>query len=60
VLDAGDRGFDWQELAQGAGSLSLFAEQRLLELRIPSGKPGSEGSKALSPISSIPQPATCC
>jgi DNA polymerase-3 subunit delta len=47
VLDAGERGFDWLELAQGAGSLSLFADQRLLELRIPSGKPGSEGSKAL-------------
>lgn len=47
VFDAGERGFSWLELAQGAGSLSLFAEQRLLELRIPSGKPGSEGSKAL-------------
>jgi DNA polymerase-3 subunit delta len=47
VLDAGDRGFDWQELAQGAGSMSLFAERRLIELRLPSGKPGSDGSKAL-------------
>lgn len=47
ILDAGDRSFDWQELAQGAGSLSLFAERRLLELRLPGGKPGSEGSKAL-------------
>lgn len=47
VLDAGERSFSWLELAQGAGSLSLFAERRLLELRIPSGKPGSEGSKAL-------------
>ena len=47
VFDAGERSFDWLELAQGAGSLSLFAERRLLELRIPSGKPGSEGSKAL-------------
>lgn len=47
VVDAGQSGFDWLELAQGAGSLSLFAERRLLELRIPSGKPGSEGSKAL-------------
>jgi DNA polymerase-3 subunit delta len=47
VLDAGDRGFNWQDLAQDANSLSLFAEQRLLELRIPNGKPGAEGSKAL-------------
>ncbi|MFT7288162.1 MAG: DNA polymerase-3 subunit delta [Halieaceae bacterium] len=47
VLDAGERSFDWQDLRQNAGSLSLFAQQRLLELRIPSGKPGSDGSKAL-------------
>jgi DNA polymerase-3 subunit delta len=47
VFDAGERSFDWLELAQGAGSMSLFAERRLLELRIPSGKPGTEGSKAL-------------
>lgn len=47
VFDAGDRAFDWLELAQGAGSLSLFAERRLLEVRIPNGKPGTEGSKAL-------------
>ena len=32
---------------QDASSLSLFAEQRLIELRIPGGKPGAEGSKAL-------------
>lgn len=47
VFDAGDRNFGWQDLTQDASSLSLFAEQRLLELRIPSGKPGTEGSKAL-------------
>jgi DNA polymerase-3 subunit delta len=47
VLDAGERGFNWQDLGQDASSLSLFAEQRLLELRIPNGKPGAEGSKAL-------------
>ncbi|GAB5414223.1 MAG: DNA polymerase III subunit delta [Congregibacter sp.] len=47
VLDAGERGFGWQDLHQDASSMSLFAEQRLLELRIPNGKPGAEGSKAL-------------
>jgi len=47
VFEAGERSFDWMELAQGAGSMSLFAEQRLLELRIPNGKPGTEGSKAI-------------
>lgn len=47
VLDAGERNFGWQDLHQDASSMSLFAEQRLLELRIPNGKPGTEGSKAL-------------
>lgn len=40
-------GFDWQELAAAAGSLSLFAEKRLLELKLPTGKPGREGSAAI-------------
>lgn len=42
-----EAGFDWQALLAEANALSLFAEQKLIELRIPSGKPGSEGSKAL-------------
>ncbi len=46
ILEA-DRKFDWNELGQHADSLSLFAEQRILDLRIPSGKPGTAGSKAL-------------
>lgn len=40
-------GFDWNELAAAAGSLSLFADKRLLELRLPTGKPGREGSAAI-------------
>ena len=42
-----ERGFDWQQLSASADALSLFADKRLLELRIPSGKPGDAGSKAL-------------
>jgi len=40
--------FDWGSLAAEAASLSLFAQRRILELRIPSGKPGKEGSKAIT------------
>lgn len=40
-------GFDWETLRAAADSLSLFAEQRILELRIPNGKPGDKGSRAL-------------
>lgn len=47
VFDAGDRAFRWNDLLDDASSMSLFGDQRLLELRIPSGKPGTEGSQAL-------------
>ncbi|MEX2124315.1 MAG: DNA polymerase III subunit delta [Woeseia sp.] len=39
--------FDWNEVAAAAGSLSLFAEKRILELRLPTGKPGRDGSAAI-------------
>lgn len=39
--------FDWQDVLFSANSMSLFAEQKILELRIPNGKPGDKGSKAL-------------
>jgi DNA polymerase-3 subunit delta len=43
-----ERGFDWSELAASAASLSLFGDRRLIELRVPSGKPGTEGSQAIA------------
>ncbi len=42
-----DNNFNWDELLSAGNALSLFASQKLLELRLPNGKPGSEGSKAL-------------
>lgn len=42
-----ERNFDWSQLHDASHSLSLFAQQRLIELRIPSGKPGDDGGKAL-------------
>jgi DNA polymerase-3 subunit delta len=42
-----DANFDWGSLLQAGASLSLFAERRLLELRLPSGKPGDKGAAAL-------------
>ncbi len=53
VLTA-DRYFDWSELAAAGGAMSLFAEKRLIELRIPGGKPGTAGSKALVGFASSP------
>lgn len=40
-------GFDWNQLAAAAGNLSLFGGRTLIDLRIPTGKPGREGSAAL-------------
>jgi DNA polymerase-3 subunit delta len=42
--------FDWGEVLAGAGSMSLFAERQIVEIRIPSGKPGKEGSAALQQL----------
>ncbi|NQX90105.1 MAG: DNA polymerase III subunit delta, partial [Halioglobus sp.] len=47
ILDASQQGFDWREIMHSAACPSLFAERRLTELRLPSGKPGKEGSRAL-------------
>lgn len=47
VIDASGKHFDWQEILHSASSMSLFADRKLVELRLPSGKPGAEGSKAL-------------
>jgi DNA polymerase-3 subunit delta len=40
-------GFDWDSLLSGAANLSLFSQRRLIELRLPSGKPGTDGARAL-------------
>lgn len=41
-------GFDWRELASAGGNLSLFSDKRIIELRLPTGKPGVKGSAAIS------------
>jgi DNA polymerase III subunit delta len=42
-----DRHFKWNRLVESGQSLSLFGDRKLIELRIPGGKPGKEGSVAL-------------
>jgi DNA polymerase-3 subunit delta len=39
--------FRWEELFHAAGNLSLFGGRTLVDLRIPTGKPGREGGEAL-------------
>ncbi len=40
-------GFDWSDLSNAGGNLSLFADRRIIELRLPTGKPGVKGSAAI-------------
>ncbi|RZI69555.1 MAG: DNA polymerase III subunit delta [Variovorax sp.] len=42
--------FDWSAVLAAGGSLSLFADKQIVEIRIPSGKPGKDGSAALQHI----------
>ena len=42
-----ESGFDWGRLTGASNALSLFATQRVIEVRIPTGKPGKEGSAAI-------------
>lgn len=42
-----DKGFDWSVIQAEMNSPSLFAERKILEIHIPSGKPGKEGGQAL-------------
>jgi len=47
--------FDWSEVLAAGGSLSLFSDKQILELRIPSGKPGKDGSVALQQLAQAAQ-----
>ena len=42
-----ETGFEWNQLAFSADSLSIFADKKIIDLRLPSGTPGTEGAKAL-------------
>jgi DNA polymerase-3 subunit delta len=46
-LHVATTGFDWNQLTASTGNLSLFAEQRIVELRLPTGKPGRSGGQAI-------------
>jgi DNA polymerase-3 subunit delta len=53
-----DASFDWNELARGVATLSLFSSRRLFDVRMPSGKPGQDGSEALREYCANPPPDT--
>ena len=49
-------GFNWVELHHAAGNLSLFGGRTLIDLRIPTGKPGRDGSAAIQDYCARPSP----
>jgi len=53
VLHA-DARFDWSRLTASASGLSLFAEKRIVELRLPGGRPGKAGGEALRSFAQAP------
>jgi DNA polymerase-3 subunit delta len=42
-----DRSFKWEDLRLADNAISLFGDRKLIELRMPTGKPGRDGSKAI-------------
>jgi len=57
VLDV-EAHFDWDNLARSGASLSLFASRRLIELRLPTGKPDRDGAAAITEWCKAPAPDT--
>lgn len=53
-----ERGSDWDDVRASAGNLSLFGSRRLLELRLPSGRPGTAGNSAVSSLLERDDPDT--
>ena len=49
-----DGGFDWNAVAAAFATMSLFASRRVIELRLPTAKPGKEGGKLLEGFCAAP------
>ena len=45
-----DRGGDWDAVLASVASMSLFAERRIVEVRVPTGRPGVTGAKVLKRV----------
>jgi DNA polymerase-3 subunit delta len=48
--------FNWQQITASDQAMSLFSSRKIIEIRMPSGKPGKEGSAALSQLVAEPNP----
>ncbi|HJU38289.1 MAG TPA: DNA polymerase III subunit delta, partial [Tahibacter sp.] len=55
ILDA-ESGFDWDDLARSSAGMSLFASKKLIDLRLPTGRPGKDGAAAIVEYCERPSP----
>jgi DNA polymerase-3 subunit delta len=51
-----DARFDWNIIATDCGAPSLFSAQKIIDIRLPTGKPGREGAKVLGEMAKSPDP----
>lgn len=51
-------GFDWNNLAAAFSAMSLFSQRRLLDVRLPTGRPGKEGAQVIAAYCADPPPDT--
>jgi DNA polymerase-3 subunit delta len=51
-----EKGFDWDQFRAANANLGLFGSRKLVDLRIPSGKPGIDGAKVLEATAASPNP----
>ncbi|TQU13807.1 DNA polymerase III subunit delta [Xanthomonas perforans] len=56
VFDADGREFDWNQLDASFNAPSLFSPRRLVEVRLPSGKPGQDGAEVITRFCANPPP----
>ncbi|MGV6810239.1 MAG: DNA polymerase III subunit delta [bacterium] len=54
IISIDNASFDWQSVLFAGSALSLFSEKKLLDIRLPSGKPGKQGSKVLQAYAKQP------
>jgi DNA polymerase-3 subunit delta len=53
-----ERGFDWQGLIAGTRSMSLFADRKIVEIRMANAAPGEQGADAIVELAGQPSPDT--
>lgn len=58
IVLVADRSFKWGELGAAGASMSLFGDRQLIELRMPTGKPGAEGAEAIQAFCAALSPDT--